>query len=241
MDNYLLPYVLIMLHLVSGAFFLVLVNRKLDPSQTREQWTKFFSYVILFNLLWNAKIFSDTLFFLLAALILIFASVEWWRAIKKIRGTVGFALGFILILMGFWRFLTLADNLILLTIFIVILFDGSSQISGQLLGKNLLLPRISPSKTIEGLLGGILITLGTVFVVRSSFEAEWMELMGLSLGIMFFAFIGDLLASYVKRKAGLTIFSRILPGHGGILDRYDSLLMAGSAVFLFSLAKELWG
>jgi phosphatidate cytidylyltransferase len=241
MDNYLLPYLLIMLHLISGAFFLILINRKLDSSQAREQWTKFISYVILFNLLWNAKLFSDTLFITLAALITVLCSFEWWKAIKMIRGTVGFAIGYILILMGFWKFLYLADSLILLTIFVVILFDGSSQISGQLLGKNPLLPRISPSKTLEGLIGGILITMGTVFVVRSSFEGGWIELLGLSLGIMFFAFVGDLMASYVKRKAGLIIFSRILPGHGGFLDRYDSLLMAGCAVFLFSLAKEVLG
>ena len=241
MDNFLLPYLLIMLHLVSGAFFLVLINRKLDSSQSREQWTKFFSYVILFNLIWNAKVFSDTLFFLLAVLIIISCSFEWWRAIKMIRGTFVFATGFILILMGFWKFLYLADSLILLTIFVVILFDGSSQITGQLFGKNPLLPIISPSKTFEGLFGGILITLGTVFIVRSSFEVGWIELTGLSLGIMFFAFAGDLMASYVKRKAGIAIFSKNLPGHGGFLDRYDSLLMAGCAVFLYSLAKEILG
>jgi phosphatidate cytidylyltransferase len=241
MNKYLLLYLLIMLHLVSGAFFLVLINRKLDSSQTREQWTKFFSYVILFNIIWNAKIFSDTLFFLLAALIIILCSLEWWRAIKMIRGTLGFAIGFILILMGFWKFLYLADSLILLTIFVVFLFDGSSQISGQLLGRNPLLPKISPSKTLEGLIGGTLVTLGTVLLVRNSFVAGWSELIGLSIGIILFAFSGDLLASYVKRKAGLAIFSRILPGHGGILDRFDSLLMAGCAVFLYSLVKEILG
>lgn len=241
MDNYLLPYLLIMLHFVSGAFFLILINRKLGADRSREQWTKFFSYVILFNLLWNSKIFSDTLFMILASVIVIFSSIEWWRAIHKIRGRLVLAIGFIIILLGFWKFLYLADSIILFTFFVVILFDGSSQIAGQLLGKNPILPKISPSKTLEGLLGGIVITLGTVLLARNSFEEGWVELIGLSALIILFAFSGDLLASYVKRKAGLIIFSRTLPGHGGILDRYDSLLLAGCVVFLFSLAKEFLG
>lgn len=241
MDNFLLPYLLIMLHFVSGAFFLIHINRKLGVDRSREQWTKFFSYVILFNLIWNSKIFSDILFMILAGVIVIFCSAEWWSAIQKIRGRLLLAVGFIIILLGFWRFLYLADSLILFTFFVVILFDGSSQISGQLFGKIPITPKISPSKTLEGLLGGIIITLGTVLLVRNSFEEGWVELIGLSLLIIMFAFTGDLLASSVKRRAGLTIFSRMLPGHGGILDRYDSLLMAGCAVFLFSLAKELLG
>jgi len=241
MDKYLLPYLLIMLHFVSGAFFLVLINRKLGADRSREQWTKFISYVLLFNIIWNSRIFSDTIFMLLAYLLMILCSVEWWRAIFKTRNTFWLAIGFLLVLAAFWRFLYLPENEILFTLFIVMLFDGSSQIAGQLFGKVPLLPKISPSKTLEGLIGGSMVTLGTVLLVRNSFTAAWVELIGMSMLVIFFAFFGDLLASYVKRKAGLAIFGRMLPGHGGFMDRFDSLIMAGCAVFLFSLAKGFMG
>lgn len=241
MDKYLLPYLLIMLHFISGACFLIGINRKLDAGRSREQWTKFISYVILFNLIWNSKIFSDTLFMLMAYLLMILCSVEGWKAIQKTRGKIWPSAGFILVLAGFWRFLYLPDNEILFTLFIVILFDGSSQISGQLMGKIPLLPRISPSKTLEGLIGGTIVTLGTALLVRNTFAAGWPEIIGMSMLVILFAFFGDLLASWIKRKAGLTTFSRMIPGHGGFLDRFDSLLLAGCAVFLVSIAKEFMG
>ncbi|MEN8203490.1 MAG: phosphatidate cytidylyltransferase [Bacteroidota bacterium] len=241
MNNFLFPYLLIMLHFLSGAFFLILINRKLDSNRSREQWIKFISYVILFNLIWNSKIYSDIAFMMMAHLVMILCSLEWWKAIQKSWNRFWLAAGFILVLAGFWRFLYLPDKEILFTVFIVILFDGSSQIAGQLFGKIPLLPGISPSKTLEGLIGGITVTLGTALLLRNSFLLEWAELILMSMLVILFAFMGDLLASYVKRKAGLVTFSRMLPGHGGFLDRFDSHIMAGGAVFLVSLAKEIIG
>jgi phosphatidate cytidylyltransferase len=197
--------------------------------------------VILFNLIWNSKLFVPTLFMTMAYLLMILCALEWWKAVQKTRHTFWLAAGFLLVLGGFWRFLYLSENEILFTLFMVILFDGSSQIAGQLFGKIPLLPHISPSKTLEGLLGGALVTLATAALVRNSFSTGWGELAGRSLLVISFAFTGDLLASFVKRKAGLAIFGRMLPGHGGLLDRFDSLFMAGCAVYFFNFAKEFLG
>lgn len=108
-------------------------------------------------------------------------------------------------------------------------FDGFSQVIGQLFGRIKLCPKISPNKTIEGFLGGLFlcIFLSTILckilpadgVMNSVFIGAYIGLTGL---------IGDLAASWIKRWMGIKDFSRLLPGHGGILDRFDG--------FLFSLA-----
>lgn len=235
----MLPYVLIMLHFVSGAIFLVLITRKLDPHSSKRQWIKFITYVLLFNLLWHSMIWSNAIFMLLAYTIMILCFWEWWKAVKGIRTHLWLFAGFFLVLVGFWRFLFLPRSEILFVFFLVILFDGSSQIAGQVLGKHPLMPGISPHKTVEGLIGGIVITLCTTLLVRNSFSLGWAELFLKSMLVLLFAFMGDLLASLVKRKAGLESYGRMLPGHGGLLDRFDSLIMAASAVYVFDLLKEL--
>lgn len=239
MDNYLFPYLLIIMHFVAGAFFLILITRRLDPVSSKKQWVKFITYVLLFNLIWNSIVWYEMVFILLGYAIMILCAWEYWTAIKRLR--LGFFLipAFILVLAGFWRYLYLPKNEILFTFFMVVLFDGSSQIAGQLFGKKALLPKISPGKTTEGLIGGTGITLGTVLLVKSAFAYSWTEIILMSLLVLLFAFMGDLLASLIKRHSGIETFGSLLPGHGGFLDRFDSLIMAGSAMYVFDLLKEL--
>jgi phosphatidate cytidylyltransferase len=240
MNSYLWPYLLITFHFISGAIWIYLINRKLDQARVRKQWTKYLTYVVLFNLIWNSIIWSHIIFIFLGYLLIILCFWEWWNAIKNMMGRTRFFTAFVFVIAGFWSFLNRAQIDILFAFFIVVLFDGSSQISGQLVGKNPLLPKISPGKTIEGLVGGTLITLGSVLLVRNSFLMEWSEIILKSLLIMASAFLGDLAASYVKRKAGLDTFGKLLPGHGGFLDRFDSLVMVGCIISILSLLNILW-
>lgn len=99
----------------------------------------------------------------------------------------------------------------------VLSFDAFSQFFGQIFGRHSLIRKISPNKTIEGCAGGMLICVLTSFCM---FGQLWK-----GLYISFFALSGDLLASFVKRRAGVKDFSRILPGQGGILDRFDSYIL----------------
>jgi len=111
-------------------------------------------------------------------------------------------------------------------------FDGFSQVTGQNLGKLKLAPRISPAKTVEGSIGGL---LGATVV------GIWLRgLVGFTIGSVIStcvvlcgaALAGDLLASKMKRIGGIKDFSSLIPGHGGILDRFDSFIVAGSAWWL---------
>lgn len=107
----------------------------------------------------------------------------------------------------------------------VLSFDAFSQFFGQIFGRHALTRKISPNKTIEGCAGGLLICLLTS---HYAFDTAWK-----GLPIAFFALCGDLLASLVKRRAGVKDFSRLLPGQGGILDRFDSYIFCVLCYFLF--------
>lgn len=142
---------------------------------------------------------------------------------------------YILLSFGFLMFSNLAPNIMVWTYLAIFLFDGFSQLSGQLFGKNSLAPNISPNKTMEGLLGGLLVTLCTLFFFDHISGFRPLQSFGLGILVCGGALVGDLLASLVKRKCGIKDYGKILPGHGGILDRFDSFLFGGAMMYaLFS-------
>jgi phosphatidate cytidylyltransferase len=105
--------------------------------------------------------------------------------------------------------------------------DGFSQVVGQLCGRRKLAPRISPGKTVEGLLGGLLAAVGVALLTRDVLGvATRTDVAALALATGMAGLVGDLAASWVKRRASLKDYSNALPGQGGFLDRFDSLLGA---------------
>lgn len=122
--------------------------------------------------------------------------------------------------------------------------DTGAYCSGSLFGKHKLFPRISPGKTWEGSVGGGLLVLVAAAIVYHFFphiESEMglslIEWMGLGLVIVVFGTWGDLVESLFKRTLGIKDSGNILPGHGGMLDRFDSSLMAmpAAVVYLYTL------
>lgn len=108
--------------------------------------------------------------------------------------------------------------------------DSGAYFVGRKLGKRKLAPNVSPNKSIEGLLGGLALSTVIIIVV----EVVYLDLsitqhilfLALSIITVFSSVLGDLLESMIKRRAGIKDSGRILPGHGGVLDRIDSLLAA---------------
>jgi phosphatidate cytidylyltransferase len=115
---------------------------------------------------------------------------------------------------------------------IVAVFDGFAQVAGQLVGRRRLAPALSPAKTVEGVVGGALAALVAAHWLRElvSFTPAHASATGAALIIA--ALGGDLAASAIKRRAGLKDYSELLPGHGGVLDRFDSLLGAAPIAWL---------
>lgn len=118
--------------------------------------------------------------------------------------------------------------------------DSGAYFVGRKFGKRKMAPNVSPNKSMEGLFGGVM----TGFLVVLGISIFWLKLSGLALLIfvvisvitIFASVLGDLFESMLKRRAGVKDSGTILPGHGGVLDRIDSLL---SATPIFALG--FWG
>lgn len=122
--------------------------------------------------------------------------------------------------------------------------DTGAYCTGSLFGKHKLFPRISPAKSWEGSIGGgilVLIVASIMYYIESQGEnlsgLNLIEWLGLGLVVVVFGTWGDLVESLLKRTLGIKDSGYILPGHGGILDRLDSSLMAipASVVYLYTL------
>lgn len=122
--------------------------------------------------------------------------------------------------------------------------DTGAYCTGSLFGKHKLFPRISPAKSWEGSIGGgilVLIVASIIYFIESQGEnlsgLNLIEWLGLGLVVVVFGTLGDLVESLLKRTLGIKDSGNILPGHGGILDRFDSSLMAipASVVYLYTL------
>lgn len=126
------------------------------------------------------------------------------------------------------------SNLVWLIVITAFGTDIMAYFTGYLLGKHKLCPKISPKKTIEGSIGGI---LGSV-ILSGLFGYFFMPdllvhclVIGVLGGIV--SQFGDLTASIFKRKMGIKDYGNLIPGHGGILDRFDSVLFTGPMVYYY--------
>lgn len=117
--------------------------------------------------------------------------------------------------------------------------DVGGYFVGRFFGKTKLAPSVSPKKTVEGAIGGILITVLSyllfVLIVLQLRDVKINYILLVICGILtsVFSQIGDLSASIIKRKFGIKDFGSLMPGHGGILDRFDSVMFASPFLFIF--------
>ena len=112
--------------------------------------------------------------------------------------------------------------------------DTFAFLVGKNFGKTKLLERISPNKTVEGFFGGLIACFVTGYIIAQYFKElsviQWIVIAGL-VGI--FGVLGDLIESMFKRQAGIKDSSNLIPGHGGFLDRFDSVIFAAPFIFIY--------
>jgi len=193
-----------------------------------------FSIIILF--IYFFCIQNIVFLFILGLLIYILIIYEIFRFFKKL-----FLINLFYISFSFLNFYLYIFNyfdlfLFNLLIFIIILFDTFSFFSGVLFGKKKLFQVISPNKTLEGYLGGIIMT-NIIYIVYSVLSEQFYDKINyifLVNLIILFASFGDLLESYFKRKNLIKNSSNLLPGHGGFYDRFDSFICAIILLSFFS-------
>jgi len=123
-------------------------------------------------------------------------------------------------------------HIILIIIVNTALFDIFAYFVGSNFGKLYISPNISPNKTLEGLIGGLIGNMLLGFLISYSLDISyWSVLICFVGGIL--AFYGDLLISFLKRDKSIKDTGNILPGHGGVLDRIDSHLLATPLMLIF--------
>jgi phosphatidate cytidylyltransferase len=123
---------------------------------------------------------------------------------------------------------------ILLLFAIIWVGDTAAYYVGRAFGRHLLAPRVSPKKTIEGAIAGLIGSIAAGVAGGVWFLGEpWPELIWISAATAAIGQLGDLAESVIKRSAGVKDSSSILPGHGGILDRLDSLFFAAPVFYWF--------
>ena len=129
--------------------------------------------------------------------------------------------------------------MILFVLFSAWFGDSGAFFVGTFLGKHKLCPTISPKKTVEGLVGGI-VTVGVVMAITlvvynvfglTEHQLNYAVLIPLSMTASLVGVVGDLSASVIKREHNVKDFGNIMPGHGGVIDRFDSVIFV--APFLY--------
>jgi phosphatidate cytidylyltransferase len=178
---------------------------------------------------------------------LIQAALAWWVfalvwvAIAPARVNRVTAAGAgLLVLVPAWlalaRLHAAGPQLLLFLILLVVAADVGAYFAGRRFGHNKLAPRVSPGKTWEGVLGGFIAAALMAAVGVWWFKVDAPRFLSLCIVVVVASIIGDLTESLFKRHAGLKDSGRLLPGHGGLLDRVDSVT-AAAPVFLIGLER----
>ena len=139
----------------------------------------------------------------------------------------------------------LDDGLVWVALIMVITFSGDTggYFAGRAFGRHKLFPRVSPKKTWEGAIGGVVLAVVGALIVKALGlpEVGWLHAIALGILLDGFGVVGDLVESMLKRAHGVKDSGWIMPGHGGILDRVDSLLFTGPVAYAYAWVFGLGG
>ena len=192
---------------------------------------------LIFPIIFIIFIENIWIFTIALSLICSFAIYEWiTNNLKHLFFGILLIINF-LISSIFFVNIEIASNISTYIIFLIIIlntsiYDSLAYLVGSRYGKIRITKRISPNKTLEGLLGGLFFSALYGYLIYKYLELSNL-LMIIFVVSSFFAFIGDIYISYLKRKIGIKDTGSILPGHGGILDRLDSHLIATPVAIIF--------
>jgi phosphatidate cytidylyltransferase len=216
--------IVLVLNFLIGAIGLFVFIRKKKIDSASLLTKKYFSYLLIVSVLLTCIRFSGIYLSWIFSLIVIAGAYEIIKISKKDKTVLTLSLlifiteGYFFVSFGFekWEIVAWVYTL-------VVIFDGYCQICGQLFGKHLLFPKISPRKTWEGLISGVILTYISAFFLKNVLPHYYFMV----LLVVITSLAGDLLASFLKRRVHVKEFSNLIPGHGGIMDRFDSFIFCG--------------
>jgi phosphatidate cytidylyltransferase len=177
----------------------------------------------------------------------LYAAIGWWAlallwlatAAAAVNWGIASAAGFFVLIPAWLALARLHANdpqLLLFLLLLVVAADIGAYFAGRKFGKHKLAPRVSPGKTWEGVFGGLAAAAVMALIGVYWFEVNTALFISLCAIVVIASIVGDLTESLFKRHAGLKDSGNLLPGHGGLLDRVDSLT-AAAPVFLVGLER----
>ena len=209
-----------------GGFGVWYLSKSGTPSVKYAMRGKYLVYLLLSSIMFLVSMYSS--FFYLLCLVISLMGLYEIYTLALPKNIKLFSITFFLPLSLFFVYFTYISDpydasLLLL---LVLGLDGFSQIFGNAFGKNAIAKNISPNKTWEGFLGGYFCVMaGYLFIRQLDVDMVGILMIGILIAS---ALSGDLLASYLKRRSGVKDFNGFIPFHGGVLDRFDSLIVASA-------------
>jgi phosphatidate cytidylyltransferase len=233
-------YLIILAYFSLGIVAFYFINRKKEKKLARRSWKKTIIYFFIIQIIFFSIFVNPLVFRCIAVFIIILGLYELFKLFRESefkRKSVFYVslLVYSVFSLGFYIFSGMDKEIIFFAFAILSIFDSFSQITGQLWGRKKLFPGISPEKTIAGLIGGMSAAMLSVLIFKNLVYDRLTDAMIMGAGVAFFAFIGDASGSCYKRKYNVKDFSNLIPQHGGILDRFDSLIAGGAWVTLYVL------
>jgi phosphatidate cytidylyltransferase len=215
---------------VAGALAMMAGNRRTDNTAKRNRWMKFRGYFLIVHAMVAIISSGGWVMLSILAVLISGASVELTLAIRhggtgpqRLPVNVIGLLVFVLCCSGLtWFALASPATSVLFVYIVVAVLDAYSQLAGQIFGRHKLAPGISPNKTIEGAVGGFSMAILTAVLLRELAGCQISSAAALGVCIAFAGTCGDLAASAFKRFNGIKDYSSLLPGQGGIIDRFNS-------------------
>lgn len=232
----------IAVHFTAGALGFVVINRRLTPEESRRNWLKYLVYLLIFIIVLGSVLIDKHLFLGVTIFLLSSSLLEiLMMGRNRVQGLSGkrvipVAVSVFSIAGIFFSVFVLLPNAVIAYAYtLVVIFDGGSQIYGQLAGKHKILPAVSPGKTWEGFAGGTISTIVTAVILHEFAGFSVLFSAGFGLLVSISSVTGDLAASGYKRFFGAKDFGNVLPGQGGILDRFDSFFAVGAVIGILNI------
>jgi phosphatidate cytidylyltransferase len=244
--------------LIGGIAVILIIRKKKNREESIRLITKYFFYLaivagMVIAILNNVLKWVAIAFVVIGLIEMIIAGLKI-PSERRYKMFIGlFCYGIVAYVFLYFSFRTELYGLMRIYTLVVV-FDGFSQITGQLIGKTKLLPKISPGKTWEGFAGGFFFVFlssvliekfrsarvipGQAMELSAMVHFNWGYILLFAVSFSIIALLGDLLSSFYKRICGIKDFGNWIPGHGGLLDRFDSFMFVGCCLGMVMLVID---
>jgi phosphatidate cytidylyltransferase len=224
---------------IIGALGVGIASLGADEELMRRRWTRYYSYVFT-TLVVIVSIFTR-LVSILTMLIILGGCFEIIRAVMKhkyrsLPMLMTALAGYTLIAAGFLFFSFIFNPYFLYSIYLqVLMFEVFSQVAGTWFGRRAIVPEMDRSKTVEGVVGGFIFCVITALIVSGMLNVTLPVSIFIGVLTATAAVTGDLVSSWFKRRMNVRQYSKLLPGQGGFLDRFDKYMVTGTVYYWLAI------